>query len=359
MLRSSMLSVWKNKLEIGLALALLFTREVNITKHLGGVVVNNYIDVVISPAIIILLIWLEAGYKKIPILAWILLALNFCISWPELTWARGYSFVHTAIILVSWLFLVRLQTWKQIWWTLPIIGLFDHALLSSAYPVLIVLVFQKLYEVKKLFIVKPILIIQIILGIWQSLASRSLGLYIIGEKYLDLSSPGISKTAIGEFEMLRAYGTFAHPLIFGFLFLIAINFLPNQKLLSLTGILLSQSRAVLSSLMFRLKHKKLSIGILLLVIALISVRLFTSDIYRYQDIANWWRYVQDNSWRALLGTGLGQYPFALQEYNLYDFQYQPIHSIPLLLLTETGGVFLGFMIKVFARKNPTKSEVRL
>ncbi len=352
MLKSWINFISKYKLEILLSLSLLFTREVNLTRLLGGEIINNYIDVVISPAIIILAMWLCSKCKTISRYVWILLIFNFCISWP-LDWARGYSWLHTAIILLSWLYLVTPKTWQKIWWTLPLIAFFDHALLSSAYPVLIVIEFQKLYEVKRFLFVKTILLIQGMLGLLQIIRGSSVGLHVIGEKYLDLETAGVAKTVLGGTEILRAYGTFAHPIVFGFLFLAAINFLPNNKLLTVVGVLLSQSRAVIGSLLFKIKNKKIVLALIVFLISLMSIRVFSSDIYRYQDLVNFWQYLQDNPWRAVIGTGLGQYPFALQEYDLYNFQYQPVHSAPLLIFGE-----IGFLICYRFLRNVIKNDVK-
>ena len=184
------------------------------------------------------------------------------------------------------------------------------------------------------------------LALTQSLTGQSLGLHLLGEKYLDLTTPGVAKTTFGEWQMLRGYGLFAHPLILGIFGLLGTRFFPPCRVrkMSFTLALLAQSRAIWLSLLGYLRPRWWLLLFPLLT-GLFLLRLPTSDSYRFQDLAHYVRYVEDNPQDLLFGTGAGQYAHRLQIYSdLVSFQYQPVHSMPLLLLVEMGLLPLGGLV---------------
>ena len=319
------------------AAALLFTREVNITRFLTGAGTSNYVDVVLSPAWLLLLAYVVYRSSKLNanwlglLMTWNLLA-AFPTSRPETFW-----WLHTWIILLGYL-LVTKTTWRRAGWVLLPVFLFDHTLVSSAYPVVMLLTFQILRRRKNLRFLYPILTVHLVLAVFQTLSGRALGLHWLGEKYLDLETNGVAKTTFGSWQMLRGYGLFAHPIILGVFGLLGLQFFPPSQIRYLAGgmAFVSQSRAVWLSLLGYVRRRWLLV-LLPLLLGLFVLRLPTSDSYRFQDIWHYLRYVEDNPRDLLFGTGAGQYAQRLRDYSdLAAFQYQPVHSVPLLLLLEIG-----------------------
>ena len=318
-------------------LSLVYTREVNLTRYLTGTILSNYTDTILSPAWLLLLIYVVYRSGKLNY-NWLglLMTWNLLVAWPS-TRPETFWWLHTWIILLGYL-LVTKTTWRRVGWVLLPVFLFDHALVSSAYPVVMLLAFQILRRHKNLRYLHSIVLLHLLAGAYQTATGHALGLHWLGEKYLDLETNGVAKTTLGSWELLRGYGLFAHPIILGIFGLLGLQFFPPCRVRRFAGglALVSQSRAVWVSLLGYVTRRWLSLLVPLLLL-LFLLRLPTSDSYRFQDLLHYARYLQDHPRDLLLGAGAGQYAHRLQAYSdLANFQYQPVHSIPLLVLIEIG-----------------------
>ena len=319
------------------AATLLFTREANVTRFLTGTGTSNYVDVILSPAWLLLLGYVVYRSSKLNT-NWLglLMTWNLLVAFPT-SRQETFWWLHTWIILLGYL-LVTKTTWRRVGWVLLPVFLFDHALLSSAYPVVMLLTFQILRRHKKLRYLHPIVLLHLLTAAYQTATGHALGLHWLGEKYLDLETNGVAKTSLGFWQILRGYGLFAHPIILGIFGLLGLQFFPPCRVRRFAGglALVSQSRAVWVSLLGYVSRRWLYLLASLLLI-LFLLRLPTSDSYRFQDLAHYLRYLVNHPRDLLLGTGAGQYAQRLRGYSdLAAFQYQPVHSVPLLLLLEIG-----------------------
>ncbi len=61
-----------------------------------------------------------------------------------------------------------------------------------------------------------------LLGILQFVLQHSIGLHFLGEPVISVAQPGVAKIEIFGHQLLRAYGTFSHPNVFGGYLVIAI-----------------------------------------------------------------------------------------------------------------------------------------
>ena len=322
-------------------LGLLITREINLSRVLGHGTGNNFMDILIAPAHISLAVFIYYRRQQIPGWAWAAAAyglMNILL--------RGGSLPHgvlSSLVLLSWATLIG-PIIRRGWWLAAIpFALFDHVLLSSPFPVLIA---AALSEHAKLAappwpkVSYLVLLLHSLVALLQTLTGSSVGLYIIGEKYLDLTTPGIAKTEAFLQVVLRGYGLFAHPSVLGFMGVLALLTYKQKKLrlLGLFAALIAQSRAALLALLLSLP-KRLYWVMVVPALVLTALRITTSDLYRYQDAQHFVQFVRTSPASILLGTGPGNYQFALEPaLDLPLFQYQPVHSAPLLLLVEYGAV---------------------
>lgn len=188
--------------------------------------------------------------------------------------------------------------------------------------------------------------------------------YFFGERYFNLSTPGISKVSFQGREFLRPYGTFSHPnSLAGFYLLIYVFFLNNSKLKAswlkniffavvFLIILFSFSKTALIVLLliqlFYLVKKEfknnfclpcLISKLLLFVIPIAIFALAKTDPLslekRYLLMQNSLTLISQN---LLLGVGLGNYLVVQAQLpdSLVSFPHQPVHNIFLLFMAETG-----------------------
>ena len=252
------------------------------------------------------------------------------------------------------------------------------------------------------WIVKPLTISMLgvsLIGILQVIKGGSMGglLYFLGERSLDVSTPGIALTALGGREILRAYSTFSHPnSLAGFLGAGIIlswplllkkkdNFLPFAFLAIFTlGFLLTFSLAPAISLLFvaglyllfrntpKLYSKLAKALLFIFVLLSIALPLFAA---RYRDMAKPFGESYTKrlelatvagkmfSERPLLGQGLNNFVAALPEKSLDQpvaWWLQPVHNVFLLTLSETGlvGFLLIFLLFYLAIGKTGLSEKR-
>lgn len=328
--------------------SLVVTREVNLTRLFGWDVVSNFVDVIINPGIILIGVLLLTQLRHIP--RWLLLTLGInMVSLMVFGSGGWYHFFYTWFIIAGWVVLVGKKDILKIGWALLPIALFDHVLLSSVYPLLIVVTAKTLYEVNKSKLIFIPLAVHGVCAIYQTIAGKSLGLHLIGEKYLDLTTQGVAKTELFGETVLRGYGLFAHPIILGFFGLVVWIYFAKARYEAGFLMVLAQSRAIFLGLLLRVKSKFIWLLVLPLLL-LFAVRVTGSDIYRYQDAQNYIDYTTQNPTHLFFGVGVGNYSHSLQTLEgLEWYEYQPVHNIGLLLITELGLVplIIIFMTKQY------------
>ncbi|MCF6276233.1 MAG: O-antigen ligase family protein [Candidatus Magasanikbacteria bacterium] len=227
-------------------------------------------------------------------------------------------------------------------------------------------------------------ILPTVLGVWQFIAQNSFSSTLLGiSEHLPWvgGSSVISNPTIGYW--LRAYGSFAHPNIFGgYLFFVLVSlfiYFYNSKkyssllifiifLLPTTGLFLTFSRSawivfllvfIITFFISFLKKKDafvralfyLSFFIISLVFIffpLVQTRISgnsITEIKSVQDRMLGYSEAKDLFIENLFfGVGGGNYTLALKEKNpnLKPWKYQPVHNIFMLFLVEYG--LIGFTI---------------
>lgn len=229
-------------------------------------------------------------------------------------------------------------------------------------------------------------IFEAFLAIGQFLWGRSLGLWILGEREISLSTPSIANFNWYGQIFLRPYGTFPHPNVlaaFMVLTMPIVVFLSKSKRivvgLGVVSTVLSFSRSATLllfgiGLIFLRKKLKILVVILTIILPLVYVRFnsaFNFDslsLSRREELS---RIAFDQIKKEpLLGIGLNNFIPQVASSNLVPGPsrfLQPVHNIFLLSLAETGLVgFLGFLIlmgypiiKLWGRKNQPFSQLLL
>ncbi len=243
-----------------------------------------------------------------------------------------------------------------------------------------ILIVNKILAIKELITVLVFSMgFQAIIGILQFSLQSDLNLTFLGENILNKFNPQVAKFYYQETAILRSYGTFPHPNIFGAYLLISILLLlviwKELKIykkypllfLILTAILLTFSRStILASLIslfvllyWYLNELKIKNRLRFLIIfgLLLSQILF---LWTYRILSTF----TDNSISERLEgykdaisiflkypTGVGfnlstQYLDISTLKNYLPWEYQPPHNIYLLILAETG--FIGSLVFIFS-----------
>jgi hypothetical protein len=383
-------NLMQNHWMIGLAcLALFIGRKVNVTYFLTGTRSNNYLDTVVDLRFFILLVVaISIGGYFFSQYKWkAIVVLGYFGIW-EIAWIeRGFSQWFHGIERLVYIFLWCVFGWV-IWnnvqqrhikipllmGTLPFF-LFDHFLLSESTGLFaiwfVLIVWLSTSKVKKLLVVSGISWLAInTFTLWfQVFQGRSLGLFVFGESILDASTRGLATWEISGSEFLRGYGLFTHPnitgfvgwicLVAGFIWICDARWI--GRLLCAVGclqILLSGSRmAVLAMIIvgggmiiIGLRKKVAWFGSIIFMgffAVYTALRGFSSDVYRFSDIEKWVVLLRSLSWQdVFFGVGLGQYPFHLHDSIplLERWQYEPVHNIFLLLITELGFLNIAFLL---------------
>ncbi len=187
--------------------------------------------------------------------------------------------------------------------------------------------------------------------------------YFFGERYLNLSMPGIAKASLQGIEFLRPYGTFPHPnSLAGFYLLVYAFFYGQQKLqpssikkalliLSFIIILFSFSKtALIAFLIIQLFYLKddfkdaecIPCMISRVVLYAIPIVIFALAKTDPSSLEKRYLLTQNSltliSQHLFFGVGLGNYLIAQTRLpsSSISFPYQPVHNIFLLITAETG-----------------------
>lgn len=324
---------------------------------------------------------------------------------------------YLAIVLSGKKWLRREVTTKCLWATLALIATvaLQWYLSPSSAEILRLLcliwfvplldaVTRQLGSARSTYLVICLMVVHALWGVSHFVFQDDLGLYLLGETRLDVSSPGIAKFAVESnspegsalFKVLRAYGPYPHPnslagvLVIGWcLSLLLLRRYNMRSLFVLTsfiflGVLVTFSRSaavaiILSLIIFfylskersrRLSWVRNMIPVILLTLLVFS-GFWVSRLSDPQDVAGTervlgttsaWQLWQQHPWR---GVGLGNYETALRqlfhsqgrEFALW--QIAPVHSVPLLLLVQLGlsGTILWLFTLLAILKTTTRSSL--
>lgn len=225
----------------------------------------------------------------------------------------------------------------------------------------------------------------LLLGIWQMFAGFSPGSSILGLAVRNAAQLGDAVLVVEGVRILRMYGTFPHPNIFGTA--LALSFAATMTMTAITkkkmhmlivvgtcialalGISRSAALAIacvsLVWVLREVRYKKIMLALVAAIAPLVWMTQFiapnllairgTSAI-EMQSLSE--RVEQVTAWKdvmshgGILGVGMYKYPEALAE-RAETFQaawtYQPVHNVFLLLLAELGVWWFTFAIFVAAR----------
>ena len=210
---------------------------------------------------------------------------------------------------------------------------------------------------------------QVLVGLFQYIFQGSLGLSFLGEPILGKNVANVAKVDLNGDKILRAYGTFPHPNIFGgaafFALVITFTRLKNNFYVWLPwlilfgfGLLISFSRSAFVAVIafiifyfalsnFKVRARKvLIVGTLLLSLAIIfnvpnvlmqrfNPRNDSALLSRIENLEISKSMLLANP----LGVGLGNYTDKMQNYTLARLEpwdFQPVHNIFLLVTNEIG-----------------------
>lgn len=245
-------------------------------------------------------------------------------------------------------------------------------------------------------------IIQSILGLFQFLFQKSLGLKYLGESVLSPQILGVAKLETNGEKFIRTYGTFPHPNLLGiFLFLslaLGIYLFIHRETIKLNlnkfyllggiflisiGILLTFSRSiwlitsilglVLTIIYSRNLFKpdfKLKKAAIYSAVIFSFLLIFFGIFYQFISPRICYQNCQDQSLdfrqkyldfsqeiirnNPLFGIGIGQFSsnfYALNPHNLNEWDIQPVHSLYLLITSEIGLIGLVLILLFFLNKS--------
>jgi hypothetical protein len=376
-------------------LALSLNKSINLGVRFGFPKVNDYIDLVVSTtdiAGLIIAFSIFFRYKTKRQLTSIVALIYLTIPLFFMENLRVVNFYHFSLgytRLFLWVYILckiykdkKILLKKQkisLFVVLIIFGLFDHLLLSSSLPVILVFIIFSILEKKPHFFKNWLLVIlgiNLVVACLQIILGNSIGLHIFGEPYLSVEASGVAKQNILNNIVLRGYGLTNHPNILAFVGSISlwVGFVIRNKKLLLTWlvisfllVIISFSRSALlagvfillinfyknSRFRFRFFHPSIFL-LIIIFIFLLTTRVANSDIYRYEDFSRFiYTYMQLPLNQKFFGIGLGQYSFLLQsKYHLGLWQYQPVHNIGLQVVAESGLLFpILAVLKVIKRFN--------
>lgn len=229
-------------------------------------------------------------------------------------------------------------------------------------------------------------IFETLIALGQVISSRTLGLWILGERTFSIITPAIAKFDFQGIEILRPYATFPHPnvlagfmLIDLFLLLLIYNLAPgriNKKffiftcICAVSSIFLTVSRANLIAGFFGslFIFKKNILKWLFLFIIIASPFLFVrfSAVFNFDNLTILRREqlseVALNIFlkNPLLGVGLNNFiPVAADQLLVGPSRFlQPVHNIFLLQLSETGIIgLLGLLMLISVPLIRNRSKV--
>ena len=222
------------------------------------------------------------------------------------------------------------------------------------------------------------MVFQALIGIFQYSMQGSLGLRFLGEAIIGPDVPGVAKLDLAGEKIVRAYGTFTHPNVFGGALVFALAFAFYKYKSKLTYLLPIVAILALALLFTFSRSAFLALLALFLVFISASERkvsfkevfLFGSMLLFFLVLFNlestfWQRFVLGGDLQAAVerfdylaiskkmlfespwGVGLGNFTLDMQNYTvakLSPWLYQPVHNVFLLIINEIGVVGGGFFL---------------
>jgi len=216
---------------------------------------------------------------------------------------------------------------------------------------------------------------QIVIAYFQTRLNGSVGLPVLGEPDIGISTMNVAKTNLADgTKVIRPYGTFLHPNILGaYLMVILFVALPYLKRAALpfwliiitAGIYLTGSQAAqlstvavfgiffLFGILKKPTYKRiLSMGILSIIIFLNTWLFINSAVLQFRNSSISERLEQNaislnmflhNIW----GVGVNNFTLDMETFavdKLMPWEFQPVHNSYFLILNETG--MQGFMLLI-------------
>lgn len=254
----------------------------------------------------------------------------------------------------------------------------------------------KASSILELFVVTMSL--QAILGIAQFLSQGDLGLQLLGEPLLNLNTAQLAKFNILNINFIRPYGTLPHPNILGGLLVISLLstllFKPHIKhenlaafIIQLAALFATFSRSALFALSLaliylgfhyaknlwrHLQEKREKINLLIIsALGIAALQIASLWLIRLAHIfkdgalserIQGYKYAFLSFLEHPFGLGFRQFTLGIDEIssqNLMPWDYQPVHNVGLLLLTELGvfGLILfALTIILFTHHHQRKSK---
>jgi hypothetical protein len=224
--------------------------------------------------------------------------------------------------------------------------------------------------------------IQLLLALLQLISKHSIQgiFYFLGERYMNLSMPGIAKASFREVELLRPYGTFSHPNSLAGFFLLLYSWVLIDKRFNRFLILKYISLFIFSLLIF------ISFSKIAIFVYLITNFYFLFFVLRINcQFCKWARFIilavlsilfmqaqtdpltlqkrlelLKNSVSIILrhpvtGVGVGSYLIVQNQFasKFFYFFNQPVHNIFLLAIAELGipiSLFIFYLLFSFLKK---------
>ena len=248
---------------------------------------------------------------------------------------------------------------------LGVTSLFDHLLFSSSLPLALAFIYSRFYRLKDIFQklisggMSGYLGLNLFSAGTQVLTGQDLGLNLLGEPNLNLTSTGIAKQNFLDQIFLRGYGLTQHPNLLGSLGMMNLFWANNnssvnklfpkssrtvrkiQKNLSLATILLSFSRSswISALIYFWQNNRKYRIQIIFggLLIGGLFVTKIAPDQFRIQDLQNYIEGIKKLDLQQQI-FGSGYFPEFLKQTipNNPSWQWQPVHNFWLSLVAQYG-----------------------
>lgn len=216
-------------------------------------------------------------------------------------------------------------------------------------------------KIQKPLLLSTILIISI--ELLQFVKQSSLGgvFYFLGERPFNSALPNIAKLEIYGKFLVRPYSTFSHPNSLAGYLLVLYLLMPHLRKLIVLGILLTFSKAaILTFLLIQIPKRFYKTNLIILTIISLSPLIFTLLPVPFIQSSSILSRLYSGPLalpillkNTLFGVGLNNYIPSLSSIlpasHTFISSLQPIHSVPLLILSELG--LVGFISIVIVTKN--------
>lgn len=231
---------------------------------------------------------------------------------------------------------------------------------------------------------------QFVIELYQVTHGYSIGLLPLNESILSLDMLNVAKSNVFENITLRGYGTFPHPNVLSAyaIFVIVFMYSFGRNLFHVKhvlwnciivmiclSIILTQSKLLIIFLFFMLMHtlqnrfhlfhvkhvKFIVLCCILLIISYISYNDVSISVTTRLSQA----IIQVGQFTpSLFGSGIGTYRLSYDSLSLNQWEYEPIHFIPYIALSEIGIVsilLILYSIWIYIRNIPreTWSKMKL